>query len=220
MSHKKQKDKKNRNAIIIGLVIVLVGSYFVSQNSKKIDPKVIAAVEVSEPAAHLKGNLESEIKLIEYSDFQCPACSAAEPQVKKLVEDFGDTFQLEYRNFPLRSIHPNAQIGAQAAEAAGMQGKFWEMSDKLFENQEEWSQSFNPKKYFKRYATEIGINADRLLFDLESDKIKTVVNAQFDEAMKLELPGTPSFVFNGEKVDINTFINENLIQKDKIKTTK
>lgn len=213
MSNQKRKKKQLLNGVIIALIVLLIGSYFVSKKTNNIDPKAIESVKISEPSSHLKGNLDSEIKLIEYSDFQCPACSVAEPQIKKLVEEFGDKFQLEYRSFPLRSIHPNAQIGAQAAEAAGMQGKFWEMHDKLFENQAEWSKSFNPKKYLKQYAKEIGINVDRFIYDLESDKVKGIVNAQFDEAMNLELPGTPSFVFNGEKVNINNFINDYLIDK-------
>jgi protein-disulfide isomerase len=183
----------------------------VSRTSNKVDPAVIAAVEVSEPSAHVKGNAESGITLVEYSDFQCPACAAAEPQIEALVSEFGDYFQLEYRHFPLRSIHPNAQIAAQAAEAAGMQGKFWEMHDELFTNQSIWSKSYNPKRYFNEYAEKIGINVDRFEFDLESDTVKTVVNAQFDEAMSLELPGTPSFVFNGEQVDVNTFLSEQVL---------
>lgn len=211
MSNQSRKKKNTRNAVIAGLIVLLIGSYFVSRNSNKIDPEVVASVEVSEPTLHLKGNIESEIKLIEYSDFQCPACAAAAPQVKNIVDNFGEKFQLEYRHFPLRSIHPNAQIAAQAAEAAGMQGKFWEMHDKLFENQSEWSSSIKPERHFKNYATEIGINADRLIFDLKSDKVKEVVNGQADEAALLKLPGTPAFVFNGEKIDINTFVNENLI---------
>ncbi|MCD5389836.1 MAG: DsbA family protein [Candidatus Pacebacteria bacterium] len=216
MSNQSRKKKKIKNGVIIGLIVLLVVAFFVSQNSNKVNPETFANVEVSEPSAHLKGNLESEIKLIEYSDFQCPACSAVAPQVQKLVDDFGDKFQLEYRHFPLRSIHPNAQIAAQAAEAAGIQGKFWEMHDKLFENQAEWSKSFNPKKYLKQYAEEVGINVDRFTFDLESVKVKEIVNAQYKEAETLQLPGTPAFVFNGEKIDINSFINDNLIEKEEV----
>lgn len=210
---KKYRKKKTRNIVIIGLILLLIVSYFVSRNSKKIDPELIASIDVVEPTAHIRGSLESEIKLIEYSDYQCPACSAAELQIESLVDQYGEQFQLEFRHFPLRTIHPNAQLGAQAAEAAGMQGKFWEMHTLLFERQSEWSVSANPKRYLKEYAEEIGINGDRFVFDVESGAIKDIVNSQFDEAMSLELPGTPSFVFNGEKVDINTFIQENLIDE-------
>lgn len=214
MSNQTRKNKKVWQWSIAGLLVLLVITFFLSQGDKKGDPNILATVEVSEPVAHVKGNPESEITLIEYSDFQCPACKSAAPQIEALVEEFGDIFQLEYRHFPLRSIHPNAQISAQAAEAAGIQGKFWEMHDKLFENQDAWAESFNPKKFFKQYAEEIGINGDRLIFDLESDKVKEIVNAQFDEASELGLPGTPSFVFNGEKIDMNTFVTEYLVSEE------
>lgn len=207
---KKRRNKKIRTGVIIGIIIVLVGSFIISKNGSKIDPAVIAAVPVSEPAPHVKGNAESGITLVEYSDFQCPACKNAAPQINALVDQFGDQFQLEYRHLPLRSIHPNAQIAAQAAEAAGMQGKFWEMHDLLFEKQSEWAHSFNTERYFRNYAKEIGINADRLVHDMESDKVRDIVDAQFTEAQDLKLPGTPSFVFNGEIVDMNQFISENI----------
>jgi protein-disulfide isomerase len=207
--------KRNTNKawyIGIGLVIALVLiAFFVSRSSTKIDSDAIAQIPVNQPSAHLKGNLDSNLTLVEYSDFQCPACKAAAPDIAKLVEEFGDKFKLEYRHFPLRSIHPNAQIGAQAAEAAGMQGKFWEMHDMLFDKQSEWSQSFNPEKYFKQYAEELGINTDRFVYDLNSDVVKDVVNKQFSEAESLKLPGTPSFVVDGKIVDINEFVNTELI---------
>jgi protein-disulfide isomerase len=147
---------------------------------------------------------------VEYSDFQCPACRAVAPAVAELVENFGEQFVLEYRHFPLRQIHPNAQMAAQAAEAAAMQGKFWEMHDLMFEKQTEWSQSFNPERFFRGYAEDLGMNVDRFRFDLESDEVKNRVNADADEAAALGIPGTPGFVYNGEVIDVNTFISENL----------
>ena len=208
---KKRRNKKIRIGIIITMVVVLVGSFIVSQRSSAVDPTIIASISVSEPMPHVKGNAESGITLIEYSDFQCPACKNAAPQISALAEEYGDQFQLEYRHLPLRSIHPNAQIAAQAAEAAGMQGKFWEMHDMLFERQSEWAQSFNPERFFRNYAQDLGINADRLVHDMESDTVKNIVEAHFQEAQSLGLPGTPSFVFNGEIVDINQFVAEHIV---------
>lgn len=207
---KKRRNKRLWTGGIIVILALLVISFIVSKSDDSVDPASFADVPVVELAAHEKGNSESDIRLIEYSDFQCPACKSAAPAVYELVENFGDQFVLEYRHFPLRSIHPNAQIAAQATEAAAKQGKFWEMHDKLFEMQDEWSQSFNPERYFRVYAEELGMNVDRFRFDLESDEIKDRVNAQFDEAQTLQLPGTPSFVFNGEQIDVNTFIAEHL----------
>lgn len=207
---KKRRNKNIRTGVIIGIIVVLVGSFIISQKDSKIDPAVIASVPVTEPAPHVKGNAESGITLVEYSDFQCPACKSVAPQINALVAEFGEQFQLEYRHLPLRSIHPNAQIAAQAAEAAGMQGAFWEMHDMLFERQTEWAQSFNPERFFRNYAEDLGLNADRLVYDMESSEVKAIVDGHFDEAQALQLPGTPSFVFKGEKVDLNQFITENI----------
>jgi protein-disulfide isomerase len=207
---KKRRNKRLWTGGIITVIALLIISFIVSQSGDPIDEAAFANLEVQEISAHEKGNLESEIRLIEYSDFQCPACKSAAPAVAELVENLGDQFVLEYRHYPLRSIHPNAQIAAQAAEAAGIQGKFWEMHDILFEKQSEWSQSFNSERYFRNYAEELGLNVDRFRFDLNSDEVKDRVNLHADEAQTLQLPGTPAFVFNGEIIDVNTFIAEQL----------
>lgn len=207
---KKRRNKRLWTGGIIAVVALLIISFITSQSGDPIDETSFATLEVQELEAHVKGNAESDIRLIEYSDFQCPACKAAAPAVDELVQQYGNQFALEYRHFPLRSIHPNAQIAAQAAEAAGIQGKFWEMHDALFENQDQWAQSFNPEKYFRAYAKDLGLNIDRFRFDLESDEVKDLVNSQFDEAGELRIPGTPGFIFNGEVVDVNTFVTENL----------
>lgn len=212
-SHKK-RDKKIAIITLVGVVALIIISFFVSKKDAQIDLVEVESVEVTQPTAHLKGNLESELKLVEYGDFQCPACRNAAPVIMQLVEDYGDKFQLEFRHYPLRSIHPNAQIASQAVEAAGMQGKFWEMHDLVYDKQAEWSKSFKPTKFFKEYATELGMSAERLEFDMKSAQVKEIVNAQFDEAQKIGLPGTPAFTFNGEMIDLNTFIAENLIDLD------
>jgi protein-disulfide isomerase len=206
----KRRNKRLWTGGIIAVASLVVISFFVSQSGDSIDETRFTNLEIQGLSLNLKGNTESDIRLIEYSDFQCPACKAAAPAVDALVQQFGDQFVLEYRHFPLRSIHPNAQLAAQAAEAAGIQGKFWEMHDILFENQSQWAQSFNPERFFRNYALEIGLNEDRFRFDLASDEVKDIVNAQFKEAEELQLPGTPAFVFNGEIVDVNDFVNENL----------
>lgn len=207
---KKRRNKRLWTGGIIAVLALLVISFVVSKSDDTIDPTTFANVETYPIAAHEKGNLESEIRLIEYSDFQCPACKSAAPAIEGFVEEFGDQFVLEYRHFPLKQIHPNAVIAAKAAEAAGIQGKFWEMHDILFENQAEWSESFNPERYLRNYAVEIGLNEDLFRIDLDSDEVAERVENDSAEALILELPGTPSFVFNGEIVNINEFISENL----------
>lgn len=208
---KKRKQKTAWTIAIVAIVALLIISLVISTNDKKIDMTNITETQVSDLQNHYKGNLDAELTLVEYSDLQCPACKAAAPDISRLVDEFGENFKLEYRHYPLRSIHPNAQLAAQAAEAAALQGSFWEMHDMLFDKQSEWGESFNPKRYFEEYALELGLNGDQFMYDLELDIVKDKVNAQFDEAQDLQLPGTPSFVVNGEAIDINSFVNEQLI---------
>lgn len=207
---KKRKNKQAWTGGIIAALVLVVVAFIISQQDKTVDPSTFADVEIFDDSVHELGDVDSKIRLVEFSDFQCPACKSAEPAVKELVETFGDQMVFEYRHFPLSSIHPNAQIAAQAAEAAAIQGKFWEMHGMLFEKQTTWAQAFNPEKYFIEYAKEIGINTDRFRFDLNSSEVKQRVAADAQEAKDLQLPGTPSFIYEGKEIALNDFINQYL----------
>ncbi len=153
---------------------------------------------------HIKGNPDAAVTLVEYSDFQCPACGQFEPIVSAVMEQYGDQLSLEYKHFPLISIHPYAVPAARAAEAAAQQGKFWEMHDKLFENQSVWANSSNPQSYFIVYAEELGLDVTLFKRHLRSAMINDAVGAAFDEARTLGLTGTPSFFLNGERFEFAT----------------
>lgn len=209
---KKRRNKRLWTGGIIAVIALIIISFVVSNNDEQIDEAAVAAITVEADGPHIKGNPEAEFIITEFSDFQCPSCKAAAPQVTSIVESYSERLAVEYKHFPLRSIHPNAQLAAQASEAAANQGMFWEMHDLLFEKQSEWSQSFNPERYFREYAQELGLNVDRFRYDLNSDDIKDRVNENYDEATELQLSGTPSFVYNGERVDLNEFIAENLLE--------
>ena len=216
MSVKKQKEKKMWIGLAIILALVLIVSYFISQKNKKGDLAHIQKVEVANLQVHLKGNKDAELKLIEYSDFQCPACQYWYGELKKLEAQYENDFQVEYHHLPLRSIHPNAQIAAQAAEAAGRQGKFWEMHDMLFERQAEWSQSFKPEQLFKQYADSLGLDTRRFAYDMNSDEVKDFVNKQYDDALASGLKlQTPTFTLNGEVIQLEDFAN-NYLKKKKV----
>jgi len=166
-----------------------------------------------------KGNPESGVVLIEYSDFQCPACASYFPILEKLAEDEGENFIFVYRHFPLKQTHPKAELAARSAEAAGRQGKFWEMHDLLFENQQEWANSLNTKNKFKEYAQELGIDVQRFEDDIDSGEVKTRVNRNLSEAQLIGLPGTPSFILNGEFIRSPQSLDEfkALIKNAKVK---
>lgn len=187
--------------IVIAVVIILIGASVVY--SRQASEK--ANEGVTTPEVHVKGNPDAEVVLVEYSDFQCPACGQFYPYVKEIMEEHGDSLRFEYRHFPLLNIHPQAVPAAIAAEAAGQQGKFFEMHDKLFEGQNTWSKSSNPNGYFEQYAEELGLDIGTFKRQLGSSVLEDAVMAQFDEARGRGFTGTPTFMLNGEVMDFDTF---------------
>lgn len=192
--------KKHFGKIILVIVVVLMGGSFLYANyaARSADEGVVIS-------DHIKGNSESSVTLTEYSDFQCPACGQFYPIVKSVLEQYGDDIAFEYKHFPLVSIHPYAMPAAKAAEAAGQQGKFFEMHDKLFENQNAWSKSATPQVFFIRYAEELGLNVDLFKQHMRSSMLEDRIKEQFAEAQDLGLTGTPSFFLNGERLEFETF---------------
>lgn len=167
-------------------------------------------VTVDDPLTNeewVKGNAESTVELVEYSDFQCPACAAREPIVEDLLNEFGTHIKFVYRHFPLTSLHDNAIIAARASEAAGIQGKFWEMHDKLFENQALWSKQSDSQaiESFTTYAAEIGIDTAQFINDLDSKAVKSAVESDAKAAKKMNLSSTPSFVLDGTLITPKTY---------------
>lgn len=158
------------------------------------------------------GNKDSKIVVIEYSDFQCPGCRQAWMLTKELQQEFGDKILFAYRYFPLEKIHNNANSSAWAAEAAGKQGKFWEMYDILFGYQSDWEKETDPQAKFEKYATGLGLNIEKFKQDYASGTIKNRVSDSLKEAEALDLGGTPTFFLNGELVkplsSLKTLIRE------------
>lgn len=147
-----------------------------------------------------QGNKDSKIILIEYSDFQCPACAYYYKIVESALKEFGNHIYFAYRHYPL-SQHKNAKPAAYAAEAAGLQGKFWEMHDLLFESQKEWSNLVNPDEKFTQYAESLGLDKEKFITDYNSSEVKNAVEADGESGAKLKLPGTPSLFLNGKLIN-------------------
>jgi len=150
-----------------------------------------------------RGNQEAKVIFVEYSDFQCPACSAYYPLLKKLNEDFGGKIKFIYRHFPLRQIHKNAELAAHAAEAAGRQGKFWQMHDMLFENQNNWSgkSGSDAEDTFASYARSLNLDVERFNKDLDLKDIKEKVENDYQSGVRSQVNATPTFFLNGAKFE-------------------
>ena len=165
----------------------------------------------------IKGNKEASITLIEYSDFQCPACKSYAPMIKRLSEEYKDNIKVVYRHYPLPQ-HKNAKSAAYAAEAAGKQGKFWEMHDLLFEKQEEWSNEGDITEKLSIFAESLGLNKDEWRADYESQEVKDAVNADVTLANMINLSSTPTFLLNGEKITIRNYEDIKSKVEEKLKS--
>ncbi|OHA64723.1 MAG: hypothetical protein A2940_02040 [Candidatus Wildermuthbacteria bacterium RIFCSPLOWO2_01_FULL_48_29] len=148
----------------------------------------------------MKGNRDSSLVLVEYGDFQCPACAAYVPLIKQLEQEFGSEIAVAYRHLPLRQIHPNAELSARAAQAAALQGKFWEMHDVLFEKQSSWAKISNPEDTFAEYAVSVGLDEQQFRNDLKSNEVRDRVQEDYASALADGLNSTPSFFFRGVRI--------------------
>lgn len=157
-------------------------------------------------ADHTTGSTDNKVLLVEYGDYQCPSCGSVSPYVDTLVKDYGDKFTLIFRNFPLTSIHPNAKAAAAVAEAAGLQGKFWEMHTKLYENQGDWStlSSTQRTNIFEGYASALGLNLDAFKTALSGKAVTQKINFDLALGKAADVSATPTFFLNGEKLDDTT----------------
>ena len=199
--------KTNTNLIIGTVVVIAVGLMFLPQllkNGGSLEQQNIVLKETD----HIKGAATSSVVLIEYSDFECPACAAYFPLVGAVVEQYKDDIQFVYRHFPLTQIHPRAIPAAVASEAAGKQGKFFEMHDLLFENQQTWRREGVARDHFVSYAQELGLNMDQFLIDLEDEALTRRVQEDFAEGRSLNVTGTPTFFLNGKKIVNPQSLNE------------
>lgn len=149
----------------------------------------------------VKGSATSTATLIEYSDFECPACASYYWLLKQVVAQTGDRVRFSYRHFPLRQSHQYAQLAAQAAEAAGLQGKFWEMHDRLFEGHDEWAGKPDARARFTAYAQALGLDLARFTADLDARATADAVEADFQRGIEAGVRGTPTFYLNGRDID-------------------
>ncbi|QES90077.1 DsbA family protein [Rhizosphaericola mali] len=143
---------------------------------------------------HLIGNNGSNLVIVEYGDYQCPYCGAAYPILKKILKEYGDAITFVFRNFPLSEMHPMARPAALAAEAANLQGKFWEMHDAIYENQDVLSSEF-----LLQLATKLNLDMVQFEKDIQSDKVNDKVDNDFESGVRSGVNGTPSFYINNQK---------------------
>lgn len=168
-------------------------------DANKIQP---ASDQSGQIADHVFGKADSKVMLVEYGDFQCPGCGAAYPTLKTLSEKYQGQLAFVFRNFPLTTLHPNARAAAAVAEAAGLQGKYWEMHNKLYETQADWQslQGNGRTDFFASYASGFGLNVDTFKTDLAGTNVNQKIS--YDQAIgkKINVNSTPSLYLNGKVI--------------------
>lgn len=194
-------------AVVGGMVYMSAGNRLdVSDIGKEGSAQILAADERSGNIAdHVRGNESAKVVLVEYGDFQCPGCKSYSSEAQRIVEQYGENMALVYRHFPLTQIHPNARAAAAAAEAAGLQGKFWEMHDLLFANQTEWvsTQPASRNELFVTYARQLSLNEETFLTDLANERVTQKINFDVAIGRVNDVTSTPFFTVNGEKVELS-----------------
>lgn len=183
-------------AILLAIIIVFGGAFYLAKH-KNNSP----GTSNVQPTNHIEGDGKKNVTLVEYGDYQCPACGQYYPLLKQVFDKYKSDIHFQFRNFPLVQIHKNAFLGARAAEAADKQGKFWEMHDLLYEQQQAWSESSDPTTFFASYAGQLGLNVDTFKADMASSNVNDLINADIQEGQKLGANSTPTFVLNGKKID-------------------
>jgi len=205
----------NKNTIIISVIsvlgtfVLLFGVFKLINQPVQTDFPQVKQLKAND---HIKWSPEKKNLLIEYSDFQCPACKNAHDILKTIEASGSADFEITkkvtfiYRHFPLFQIHNKANVADYAAEAAGKQDKFWEMADLLFDNQQTWKESNNlQQKDFTNYAKELKLDIDRFKKDSDSTEVKNRVSEDLREAEQMGVNSTPTFFLNGQKVNVNSF---------------
>lgn len=182
-------------AIVIGAAVLLSG--------KPATANFVATTAAALGASdHERGDATSTVSVIEYGDYECPACGAYEPIVEQLTEEYGNRVNFVFRNFPLTQIHPNAMAGAEAAEAAALQGQFWQMHDLLFAKQNEWSVATGAavQSDLDSYAKSLGLNVAKFDADMQSEQVAAKIQADLASGNAAQIDHTPTFFINLKQI--------------------
>lgn len=188
---------------VITILIIAGGFYFWNKSANTTAPLeqvVVDRAQVVAVDSHVQGDINAKVIVTEFGDYECPACSSAHPVTKALEEKYKDNPEVAFvfRNYPLPQ-HRHAMLSAQFAEAAALQGKFWEMHDKLFETQKAWAPMRSTEDTFMKYAADLGLNIEQLKTDVKSGEVQARINADKAAADAIGVNSTPTFYINGVK---------------------
>lgn len=170
------------------------------QQAANQQPKPITSNEPGAQPPHFKGGQNAPVVVEEFYDFQCPTCASVHPLLTSLTATYGNRVKVISRHFPLTQIHKNAYDAAVAAEAAGLQGKFWDMQNLIFQNQQRWATAPNARALFESYAGILGLDIEKFKDDMSGMAAKQRVDADIARGRSLAISGTPTIYVNGKMV--------------------
>jgi len=192
--------------IVIGLALGIgtgiLGSYLFRSQLVRLIPSVRVTAH-SLPGAqppNSKGLDAAPVVIEEFSDFQCPPCKGLFEQLKKIEGKYGSQLKVVYRHYPIESLHNNAFEAARTAEAARLQGRFWDMHDQLFEKQGAWASNSDPKPLFAAYARSMNLDMARFQNDVSAPETSERIIADQRRGDSIRVPGTPVVLVNGQQV--------------------
>ena len=231
--HKEVLTEMSTKAWIIfaAVCVVLFGGLIIWSSRDKIDVSKVDTNKIQSAsknsgniADHVFGNKDSKVVLFEYGDFQCPGCGGAHPTVKTVTQKYEEQMGFVFRNFPLTTIHPNARAAAAAVEAAGLNGKYWQMHNLVFESQNDWSDASASQRttLFTQYAVTAGVDADTFTKTLTDKSPQINRKIDFDRALggKIGVNSTPTFYLNGKKLESDQYNSEEALEKTLLEAFK
>ena len=169
-----------------------------------------ATLEPGASPPHVEGTNDAPVTIEEFGDFQCPPCGLLHPVLKQMQQEFGPKIRIIFREFPLVPTHEHALAAARAAEAAGMQGKFWQMHDMIYDNQKAWKDVFDVRPIFEGYATRIGLDLERFRADQRGEAVQDRITEDGKRARSLNIKGTPTVYLNEREIPFESLAPEKL----------
>jgi protein-disulfide isomerase len=192
-------ESKLLTGVLVAVVAGMIGLFWLANKPTDSGPAPVGdKTKVIRDNSHKRGT--GSVQFVEFGDYQCPACGAAEPNVEQLTKEYDGKVTVYFRNFPLVTLHQNAMEAAEAAEAAGAQGKFWEMHDKLYATQKEWESVGTPLDTFAGYAKDLGLDVDKFKQAVQNEAAKKLIDQDMADGNALNINATPTFFVNGAQV--------------------
>ncbi len=191
---------------VVGFVVVAITGVIIAA-AMGTSGSGVAFVATTAPAIgpldQIKGNKDAKVSVIEYGDFECPACGSYSPIYDQLIKKYGDKALFAFRNFPLTTIHMDAEAAAEAAEAAGLQEKYWEMHDALYAQQLSWTLlpfGIGLQSYFDKLASSLGLNVAQFDRDMNSQEVRAKIDHDVQSANAAQVDHTPTFFVNLKQI--------------------